>query len=222
MIERHHLATGGRVVGASFQPKAPWPTAGKNRESGRRCVICSAKPNRCKPASARITASYSPSSSFRNRVSRLPRMSFTRSPGRTRSSCARRRMLLVPTTLPSGRASSEGCFRQIETSPTGARCGTAAGQRPGCRVVGTSLRLWTPKSQRPVSNSRSISLTKTPSPPIDSIGPGCRSPWVVIGVINVTPTSFSAQHPFGLPSSQCELLRVPRRRDMAVVGEIYG
>ena len=73
----------------------------------------------------------SPSSSFRNRVSTLPRISFIARSGRTWSNCDRRRRLPVPTRDPRGNSSSEVYRRQTRTSLSGARGGTAASSSPG-------------------------------------------------------------------------------------------
>ncbi len=55
-----------------------------------------AKPSRRSPADASTSASYSPASSLRRRVSTLPRMGEKRALGRTVASCAIRRTLPVP------------------------------------------------------------------------------------------------------------------------------
>ena len=75
------------------------PLAGRRHARlGRRSTseMRDAKPSRVSPAAASTSASCAPSSSLRNRVSRLPRMPVNRAPGNSRVSCAIRRTLPVP------------------------------------------------------------------------------------------------------------------------------
>ena len=61
-------------------------------------------------------------------------------------------MLLVPTVAPEGNCSSDFHTGDTNTSPQGARCGTAARINSGGVSVGKSFRLCTAKSIR-ISNS---------------------------------------------------------------------
>ena len=72
------------------------PGAGTQAVAGRMNEMRAPNPSRRKPAAASTSASCSPESSFRRRVSRLPRIGVKRAPGNRRVSCATRRTLPVP------------------------------------------------------------------------------------------------------------------------------
>ncbi len=81
----------------------PWPGAGTQASSGIAAEIRPPKPSRRMPAAARTSASYSPPSSLRSRVSTLPRIGAKRACGIAPASWATRRTLLVPTIGASSR-----------------------------------------------------------------------------------------------------------------------
>ena len=195
---------------------APWETAGQNRGGASTSVIRLASPSRASPAPASTSASYSPSSSLRRRVSTFPRMGRRWRSGRTACTWTTRRMLDEPTTAPAGRSASVGAVRPTSTSKANARSGTQASSRPGVSAVGMSLRLCTAASMRPSSRARSSSRTNTPSLPRVAIGtspPGV--PWSARVVSVTTSTDEPAARRLATTSPVCvtasELARVPMR-----------
>ena len=84
------------VVPAFQSPRFPGPAPGRRARRGIGAEMRDAKPSRRIPADASTSASYSPASSLRRRVSTLPRMGEKRALGRTVASCAIRRTLPVP------------------------------------------------------------------------------------------------------------------------------
>ena len=90
----------------SSMPSAPWPGAGSDCSAVNTDLMRFSRPRRIRPAAARMIASYSPASSLRNRVSRLPRRLLMTSCGYLARRMDSRRRLEVPTTAPAGRSSS--------------------------------------------------------------------------------------------------------------------
>ena len=123
------------------------------------------------PAAASTSPSYSPSSSFLNRVSTLPRMATKVAPWMTDASCARRLTLLVPIDGCSPRtvsavASSRSRPASREAGRTMASRGSSLGSAaatssPSGRLAGMSFALWTARSMSPLSRASSISFTKS-------------------------------------------------------------
>src|SRR5579872_2585039 len=139
--------------------RAPWPTAGHMTSGSSNSVIRSCQPRRRRPAEARRMASYWPSSSFRRRVSTLPRIFSMCRSGRIARNCAARRSELVPTRVASDR-------RLPTTASRGSsRTGVAASVSPLGISVGMSFRLWTARSIVPFSSASSISLVNKPLVP---------------------------------------------------------
>ena len=97
-------ATGASSVRAS-SARHPWPGAGTS--SGSR-TPSAPRPSRSSPACASTSAAKSPSARRRRRVSTLPRSSRTSRSGRSASSWARRRRLLVPTARAVGQLPQRG------------------------------------------------------------------------------------------------------------------
>src|SRR5437899_5576855 len=102
------------------------------------------------------------------RVSRLPRRSLIVTSGRSARIWQERLGLPVPTTAPGLSPAGPGAPGARRTSRGSSRSGTQAIVRPSGCEVGRSLRLCTATSTLPASNASSISLTKTPFPPIDA------------------------------------------------------
>ena len=131
---RRSAVPAARRVAASSarhsRPSAPCPTAGNIHDGSNTSVMCVASPRRSNPACARMMASRPCSSSFRSRVSTLPRIVVSFRSGRRCSACARRRRLLVATTAPCGRSSKRAWRRDTNTSPAGPRSGTAPSVSP--------------------------------------------------------------------------------------------
>ena len=150
--------------------RAPWPTAGIMVVTGRSWQMRSARPRRCRPASARMMASYWPSSSFFRRVSTLPRRSLTIRSGRVWSSWALRRRLDVPMQAPAGRDSRVAYVLETKASWTWWRAVMAARQRPSGTSAGRSFRLWTARSMVPSRRRRSNSVVNSPLPPMRAKG----------------------------------------------------
>src|SRR6202171_4788444 len=116
-------------------------------------------PRRSSPGLATTTASYSPLSTFLNRVSTFPRKSRRSRSGRRCFNCACRRRLLVPTRAPCRRFASVEPTRQSRTS---SRRHTAGNMSREGMSVGTSFTLCTARSIVSSSNASSSSLIKIP------------------------------------------------------------
>ena len=177
------LSSPSRVSMAS----APWPTAGHISLTLKYCVTRSLSPRRSSPAAASTSASYSPRSSFRRRVSTLPRTGTASRSRRKARSCDCRRRLPVPTRDPDGSAESGLAPHDIKTSRGSARLGTAATPSPGGCSVGRSFRLWTARSISFAASASSISLMKSPLVPDwvrDSFG--SLSPAVLMTLISTS------------------------------------
>ena len=67
----------------------PWPGAGTQTSSGIAAEMRAREPEPLRPAAASTSASYSPSSSLRRRVSTLPRIGMKRAPAEAAASAAR-------------------------------------------------------------------------------------------------------------------------------------
>src|ERR1700730_11122425 len=141
---------------------APWPTAGHMTSGSRSSAMRFSQPSRRSPADARTIASYFPSSSFRRRVSILPRMFSTSRSGRSARSCAARRNELVPTRARCGRSDN---LRPTNASRESSRSGIAPNVRPEGSSVGMSFRLCTATSIVPSSRASSISFVNNPLVP---------------------------------------------------------
>ena len=197
-----------------------------------------ANPRRVNPAAASTRASCAPSSSLRNRVSRLPRIPVKRAPGNTRISCAMRRTLPVPIDGLAPRDATRSSIDETvrltpDTTPvvsgfsrTGnttassgfSRGSTPAIVRPSGRITDMSLLLWTARSIWPPSSASSISLTKSPLPPISESGRSCRrSPSVLMITISQAGPPAAAMRAATVLAchSASRLPRVPRRRATA-------
>ena len=156
-------------------PSAPWLTAGSISSVSMAAPMRAAKPRRRRPAEASITASNSPASSLRRRVSTFPRRSLIWMSGRRCLSCAMRRRLDVPTTAPGGRFLNDAfeasvLARRTSASRGSSRSGVAAIERPSGMTVGRSLSEWTAMSTRRSRSANSISFVNAPCPPIADSG----------------------------------------------------
>ena len=89
----------------------PWPGAGTHWRGGIIAVMRSPKPSRRRPAAASTSASYSPASSLRRRVSTLPRIGAKAAPAKADDSCAMRLTLLVP--MLAGRPREASAARDV-------------------------------------------------------------------------------------------------------------
>ena len=157
-------------------------------------LILSACPRRVRPAAARMMASICPSSSFFRRVSTLPRKSTIFKSGRLARSCARRRRLLVPSTLPSGSSSMLLYLLLTKASPAFARSVIAVRHSPSGSTVGISFKLCTARSMVPSKSSCSISLVNRPLPPIFASGTSkMRSPLVTIFLSVTSQPGYSSR-----------------------------
>ena len=147
------------------------------------------------PAAASTSASKSPASSFRSRVSTLPRMPANRACGRTLRNCAARRTLPVPTTAsPSSRrraaakSSRPACARRTMASRGSSRGRTAPMSSPSGSTADMSFALCTAMSTSSARRASSISLTNRRLPPTSDSGACCsRSP-----AVRMTTTSAAA------------------------------
>ena len=156
-----------------------------------------ANPSRRSPAAASTSASCSPSSSLRSRVSRLPRIGVNRAPGNSRVSCAMRRTLPVPIDGDLAERGHELVDRVATVRPrlvcavartgsTTASRGSSRGSTPAIAspsgsTAGMSLLLCTARSISPRSSASSISLTNSRLPPTSDSGASCsRSPDVLM------------------------------------------
>ncbi len=119
---------------------------------------------------ASTTASSSPSTTLRTRVSTLPRTGTTSRSGRSARSCAARRGEPVPTEAPAGSVATVPPSRATSTSRASSRGGTAARRRPSAGAVGRSLSEWTARSASPRSTASRTAETNTPTPPKDASG----------------------------------------------------
>ena len=175
--------TRARVSSSSARvsmPSAAWPTAGSISSNENTCVALSWSPRRVRPAIANTTASYSPVSTLRMRVSTLPRISAGSTSGRIARICTARRPLPVPMRAPGQDRRSGTPPDDTSASRGSARSGTAASTRPGASVAGRSFRLCTAMSASPDRNASSIAFVNTPRPPISASGAVERSPSVWI------------------------------------------
>ena len=161
---------------------APCPTAGMHTSGERTSEIRLLNPRRSNPAFETTTASYSPLSTLRRRVSTLPRKSRKSRSGRTWRNWAWRRKLLVPTRAPCRRFASVEPTRQSRTS---SRLQTAGNIRREGTSVGMSFTLCTARSIVSSSRASSSSLMKMPLLPICATGAfSILSPAVLITTIS--------------------------------------
>src|SRR5262245_52296626 len=153
-----------------------------------------ANPSRLRPAAASTSASCWPSSSFRKRVSRLPRIGEKRALGRSRVSCATRRTLPVPIDGDWPRAATRSStlvgpddwprLPRTTASNGFSRGSTPAIARPPGSTAGMSLLLWTARSISRRRSASSISFTNSRFPPTSERGASWRrSPLVLIVTI---------------------------------------
>ena len=91
--------------------------------------------------------------------------------GRFASNCAARRTDAVPTRAPFGRSQGVGATKEIKTSRGSSRAGMAAVTRPACCSAGMSFMECTAKRAAPERSASSISLVKSPLPPISASEP---------------------------------------------------
>ena len=165
--------------------KAPCETAGINvwgsKNSKLREGDWSKYPIRFKPAAASTIASHSPSCNLRILESIFPRKGLNWRSLLRLWSWTWRRILLVPTTAPWGRVSSViPSSLKIKQSLTSSRSGMAPMVHPSTRIEGTSFKLWIAISMSLSKSACSISLTKTPFPPMVWRETWTnRSPWVL-------------------------------------------
>ncbi len=170
---------------------APCPTAGMQTSGESTSEIRWLKPRRSRPALATTTASYSPLSTFLNRVSTFPRRSRRSRSGRMCFTCACRRRLLVPTRAPCRRFANVEPTRQSRTSSRRQTAGNIS--REGMSV-GTSFTLCTARSIVSSSSASSSSLINIPFPPICGSGARCiLSPLVLMMTISAsTPVAANS------------------------------
>src|SRR5438034_6068531 len=164
----------------TWTARAPWPGAGSICSKSKICAARFVQPSRASPAAARTTASYSPLSTFRMRVSTFPRISAMRRSPRSTASCAARRGLPVPTMAAAGSAAIWALWRLTRASRASSRASTAAIARPEVSSTGRSFKLCTAISISRSSKARSSSMTNTPRPPISLRDAAERSPAVRI------------------------------------------
>ena len=141
----------------------PCPAAGMISSAVKYRAMRPSRPSRFSPAAASTRAAYCPSSSFRRRVSTLPRTGATSISGyRAASWMARRREA-----QPMGRDASSSVFPAGSTraSRESSRLEKAARGSRGSVSMGRSLQEWTVMSTRPSSRAASSSRTKRPLPP---------------------------------------------------------
>ena len=129
-------------------------------------VVDVAVPRDVDPAAADIPMASNPAA-FSSLVAMLPRNPENKMSGRSDASCAFRRIDPVATCPPCGNPSMVDPTRTSRTSP---RAGTAAITSSSGVSAGRSLPECTAKSARPSSTAAWISFTKTPLPPMASIG----------------------------------------------------
>jgi len=167
--------------------RVPWPTAGMMVSTGRNWVTRLIQPSRRIPAAATTTASRSSVSTFFSRVSRLPRRGTISTSGKILRSWKPRRSEPVPIRARRGMASNlTRCF-ETKTSRGSSRSGVTAIVSPGGSSAGTSFRLWTARSMSPRRRASSISLTKTPLPPILTRATSCMMSPFVLMTVSATP-----------------------------------
>ncbi|PNY23308.1 Uncharacterized protein TCAP_06747 [Tolypocladium capitatum] len=176
---------------------------------------------RCSPAAARMRAVISgSSSSFPSRVWMLPRTSLNLSPGYRRASCAMRRTLLVPMTLPAGRSDrlfqpflSASSFLMINVSRGSSLLVTQPRTQPSGSVVGMSLSECTTRSSwLPTSSSSSCDVHRPLPPKLYSAVFWSRSPVVVIpwtGNEQVGKTALRAETTISVCARASGDFRVP-------------
>ena len=179
-----------RPPAASPRDRAPW----RSRRGGRGAA------GRPRP---RTSASYSPSRSFRSRVSTFPRIGVTVRSGRSARSWTRRRRLDVPTRAARGRDPTRVGVAATSTSRGSSRRGKAASTSPLGRSAGRSFRLCTARSTRPSRRASSISCTKRPLPPTSARwAVARRSPEVRIGTTSTARRGHARRRP-AATSSAC-------------------
>mmetsp|Transcript_33342 Transcript_33342/g.79059 ORF Transcript_33342/g.79059 Transcript_33342/m.79059 type:complete len:355 (+) Transcript_33342:217-1281(+) len=174
-------------------PMAPWETAGSISSSERMLVMASVMSRRLRPASARRVASTVPSSSFLSRVCTFPRKFTTLRCGYLERIWHCRRSAALPTTAPSGSSDRDLYFRDTKTSRVSSRGRLQGRTVPSGRYVGTSFMECTAMSILPSSRASSISLVKSPLPPMSASGwLRILSPVVLIILISSAPSSLSS------------------------------
>ena len=223
----------------------PCPGAGTQAVAGSVIEMRDANPSRRSPAAASTSASYSPLSSLRRRVSRLPRIGVKRAPGMSRvelrdaadaAGADHRRLAELGDQVVDGAAGWRGRWRdgrRREPSTAGntiassgsSRGSTAAICRPSGSTADMSLLLWTARSMSPPSRASSISLTNSRLPPISESGASCsRSPEVLmVTIVQGGPPAAAMRAATVLACQRASWLpRVPIRSISATRGASGG
>jgi len=173
-------------------PSAPWPTAGSIVSTGRNCVIFSVSPFLFIPAAAKITPLIFSVSIFLILVSILPLSGTILTSGSNALICAPRRCDPVPIFAPFGMNSNLMLFRETRTSRTSSRGRIAENINPSGFSPGTSFMLCTARSIFSESRASSISLTKTPWPPMVRSDTSCiMSPLVLMTQISTSASGMA-------------------------------
>jgi hypothetical protein len=157
---RHHTAVGGTRFDRDDALAGRRHARGIGSGGDTRAM-----PRRIRPAEARTSASYSPSSSFRRRVSRLPRIGRNRAPGnesrqlRGPPDAARADPWALPSRAPALRTLSRSASPTSWSPSDGASAehdgvrassrGSAADDEAAGSTTGMSLLLWTARSISP-------------------------------------------------------------------------
>ena len=147
------------------------------------------RPRRSSPAAAMTSASTSPPSRRRSRVSTFPWSGTMRRSGRAARTNPARRGLSVPTVAFAGRLARDAACDFVTSASRGsALAGYAAITSSDSSSRGTSLALWTATSISPCFSAVAIAATKMPSP--GTVSAGRTSPSVTI---LTTSTSWPAR-----------------------------
>ena len=201
-------------------------------------------PSRRSPAAASTSASWSPSSSFLSRVSRLPRMGANRAPGEhprqlgdtphAARADRRRRPQRDDEVVHRRERRVLRAEAQLSalTGSTTASSGSSRGSTPAIvspsgSTVGMSLLLWTARSISRRSSASSISFTKSRLPPASDRGRSTRlSPVVLMTTMRHggPPASATRAATARACHSASWLPRVPSRSSMRHVsaGRAFG
>ncbi|MMZ66115.1 hypothetical protein D1872_285850 [compost metagenome] len=116
----------------------------------------------------------------------------------------RRLRLVVPTTAPSGSASTLSYFSLNNASRTSSRLVIAPRSRPSGNSVGTSFRLCTAICASPLSIASSSSLVKRPLPPIFAKGVSRMTSPFVFMIFNSTSRPECLSSRIDLMCSDCQ------------------
>ncbi|OPY89223.1 MAG: hypothetical protein A4E73_03146 [Syntrophaceae bacterium PtaU1.Bin231] len=208
--------------------RIPWPTAGSITSGARICVARSVHPMRLSPAAATTTPASLSEAIFRIRVSRFPRIGTISAWGTILLTCRPRRSDPVPIRAPGGASSIRRPSAAIQASRGSPRSGVAPISSPSGSSAGMSFRLWTAMSTVPARSASSISLTKSPLPPIRARAVSCMmSPFVRMIKISVCNPGFASRRAFATTLvcvSARELPRLPilNVRSMAFLLPVFA